>query len=160
MARRRAGSKSAAAFRTISEVAEELQLPQHVLRFWETKFHEVQPLKRGGGRRYYRPEDMDLLRRIRDLLYSDGYTIKDVQQFFEDGVIELPPGLPQSRKNGSHTANRDQRRTKTQETADAVSGGDRPSELDPAHRHELEQILADLTAARERLRRHLVDAGD
>lgn len=69
MARRRAGSKSAAAFRTISEVAEELQLPQHVLRFWETKFDEVQPLKRGGGRRYYRPEDVDLLRRR----HSSGY---------------------------------------------------------------------------------------
>lgn len=72
--------KSATAFRTISEVAEDLDLPQHVLRFWETKFPQVKPMKRGGGRRYYRPDDMLLLRRIRDLLYVDGYTIKGVQK--------------------------------------------------------------------------------
>src|SRR5206468_1590018 len=71
--------KSAQAFRTISEVASELDVPQHVLRFWESKFSQVRPLKRGGGRRYYRPEDIDLLRRIRTLLYEDGYTIKGVQ---------------------------------------------------------------------------------
>ncbi|MBO6520627.1 MAG: MerR family transcriptional regulator [Rhodospirillales bacterium] len=72
--------KSASAFRTISEVAAELDLPQHVLRFWETKFPQVKPMKRGGGRRYYRPDDLQLLRRIRDLLYVDGYTIKGVQK--------------------------------------------------------------------------------
>lgn len=72
--------KSASAFRTISEVADELDLPQHVLRFWETKFPQVKPMKRGGGRRYYRPDDLQLLRRIRDLLYVDGYTIKGVQK--------------------------------------------------------------------------------
>lgn len=72
--------KSASAFRTISEVADELDLPQHVLRFWETKFPQVRPMKRGGGRRYYRPDDMQLLMRIRDLLYVDGYTIKGVQK--------------------------------------------------------------------------------
>ena len=72
--------KSAKAFRTISEAAGELKLPQHVLRFWETKFPHIRPLKRGGGRRYYRPEDLLLLRRIRDLLYEDGYTIKGVQK--------------------------------------------------------------------------------
>lgn len=80
-------TKSAAAFRTISEVSAQLDLPQHVLRFWETKFSLVKPLKRGGGRRYYRPEDVDLLRRIRDLLYSDGYTIKGVQKLLrQDGA--------------------------------------------------------------------------
>ncbi len=72
--------KSASAFRTISEVADELEVPQHVLRFWETKFPQVRPLKRGGGRRYYRPEDVDLLRQIRSLLYHEGYTIKGVQR--------------------------------------------------------------------------------
>ena len=72
--------KSATAFRTISEVATELDLPQHVLRFWESKFAQVRPMKRGGGRRYYRPEDVELLRRIRGLLYEDGYTIKGVQK--------------------------------------------------------------------------------
>ena len=82
----RAG-KSAAAFRTISEVASELDLPQHVLRFWESKFPQVKPLKRGGGRRYYRPEDVDLLRRIQALLYDDGYTIKGVQRLLrQDGA--------------------------------------------------------------------------
>ncbi|MEL0105848.1 MAG: MerR family transcriptional regulator [Rhodospirillaceae bacterium] len=74
------GKKSAAAFRTISEVAAELDLPQHVLRFWETKFSSVKPLKRGGGRRYYRPEDVALLKHIRELLYVEGYTIKGVQK--------------------------------------------------------------------------------
>src|SRR5215216_4983424 len=72
--------KSALAFRTISEVAEELAVPQHVLRFWESKFAQVRPLKRGGGRRYYRPEDVDLLRQIRSLLYDEGYTIKGAQK--------------------------------------------------------------------------------
>jgi len=76
--------KSAAAFRTISEVASELELPQHVLRFWESKFPQIRPMKRGGGRRYYRPEDLDLLRRIRSLLYDEGYTIKGVQKILRD----------------------------------------------------------------------------
>lgn len=76
--------KSADAFRTISEVAEELDLPQHVLRFWETRFTQIRPLKRGGGRRYYRPDDVDLLRAIRHLLYGEGYTIKGVQRLLKD----------------------------------------------------------------------------
>jgi DNA-binding transcriptional MerR regulator len=80
-------NKAPDAFRTISEVAEELDLPQHVLRFWESRFPNIKPLKRGGGRRYYRPEDVDLLRGIRRLLYSDGYTIKGVQRILrEQGV--------------------------------------------------------------------------
>ncbi|MBU6396572.1 MAG: MerR family transcriptional regulator, partial [Rhodospirillales bacterium] len=77
--------KAADAFRTISEVADELHVPQHVLRFWETKFPQVRPLKRGGGRRYYRPEDVGLLRRVADLLYTQGYTIKGVQRLLRDG---------------------------------------------------------------------------
>jgi len=76
--------KSPEAFRTISEVAVELEVPQHVLRFWETRFGAVGPLKRGGGRRYYRPEDLDLLKGIRTLLYSDGLTIKGVQKILRD----------------------------------------------------------------------------
>ena len=74
------GGKSAAAFRTISEVAGELDVAQHVLRFWESKFPQVRPIKRGGGRRYYRPEDVELLRQIRSLLYQEGYTIKGAQR--------------------------------------------------------------------------------
>jgi DNA-binding transcriptional MerR regulator len=72
------------AFRTISEVAEDLDLPQHVLRFWETRFGQIKPLKRGGGRRYYRPDDVDLLRGIRHLLYGEGYTIRGVQQILRE----------------------------------------------------------------------------
>jgi DNA-binding transcriptional MerR regulator len=78
--------KAPTAFRTISEVAEDLQIPQHVLRFWETKFPQLKPLKRGGGRRYYRPEDIALLRRIGDLLYTQGYTIKGVQRLLRDNA--------------------------------------------------------------------------
>ena len=77
-------AKDADAFRTISEVAEDLRLPQHVLRFWETRFPQIRPLKRGGGRRYYRPADVVLLRGIQRLLYEDGYTIKGVQRLFKD----------------------------------------------------------------------------
>ncbi len=75
-----AAKKAPDAFRTISEVADELELPQHVLRFWETRFSQIKPLKRGGGRRYYRPQDVDLLRGIRHLLYGEGYTIRGVQR--------------------------------------------------------------------------------
>jgi DNA-binding transcriptional MerR regulator len=79
--------KSPDAFRTISEVAEDLDLPQHVLRFWETRFAHIKPLKRGGGRRYYRPDDIDLLKGIRHLLYGEGYTIKGVQRILkEEGI--------------------------------------------------------------------------
>lgn len=91
--------KAPTAFRTISEVAEDLHIPQHVLRFWETKFPQLKPLKRGGGRRYYRPEDIALLRRVSDLLYTQGYTIKGVQRLLREGGAEEapPPGeLPLS----------------------------------------------------------------
>ncbi len=81
--------KSPDAFRTISEVAADLDVPQHVLRFWESKFAQIKPLKRGGGRRYYRPEDVDLLRGVRALLYKDGYTIKGVQKVFRDQGVRF-----------------------------------------------------------------------
>jgi DNA-binding transcriptional MerR regulator len=76
--------KAPEAFRTISEVAQELDVPQHVLRFWESRFREIKPMKRGGGRRYYRPNDLDLLRGIRHLLYSEGYTIRGVQRLLRE----------------------------------------------------------------------------
>lgn len=76
--------KAPEAFRSISEVASELDLPQHVLRFWESRFHEIRPMKRGGGRRYYRPEDVNLLRGIRHLLYGEGYTIRGVQRILRE----------------------------------------------------------------------------
>jgi DNA-binding transcriptional MerR regulator len=89
-----AAAKSAAAFRTTGEVAEELDLPTHVLRFWEAKFPQVKPLKRGGGRRYYRPEDVELLRRIRQCLYQQGYTIRGVQKLLRDGALPRAEALP------------------------------------------------------------------
>ena len=77
-------NKAPEAFRTISEVADELDLPQHVLRFWETRFRDIKPMKRGGGRRFYRPDDVDLLRGIRHLLYGEGYTIRGVQRILRE----------------------------------------------------------------------------
>lgn len=105
----KAGSKkkAAGAFRTISEVAEMLDVQQHVLRFWETKFSQVRPLKRGGGRRYYRPEDVVLLQRIHELLYTEGYTIKGVQkllrekgkaQILQGAEIDMPEGAANQQK--------------------------------------------------------------
>jgi DNA-binding transcriptional MerR regulator len=86
--------KAPNAFRTISEVADDLHIPQHVLRFWETKFPQVKPMKRGGGRRYYRPGDIALLRRISDLLYIQGYTIKGVQRLLREGGGQLSEDIP------------------------------------------------------------------
>ncbi len=131
----RRGEKSAAAFRTISEVATELDLPQHVLRFWETKFSHIRPLKRGGGRRYYRPEDLDLLRRIRGLLHDEGYTIKGVQKLLRQNgakAISAPPA-----DNGAI------------EAAGPPGGGG----LDPGKRRELESVLGELKEIRDLLRK-------
>jgi DNA-binding transcriptional MerR regulator len=81
--------KAPDAFRTISEVADDLDLPQHVLRFWETRFQQIKPMKRGGGRRYYRPDDIDLLRGIRYLLYGEGYTIRGAQRILKDHGVKF-----------------------------------------------------------------------
>lgn len=85
--------KAPDAYRTISEVADDLDLPQHVLRFWETRFAQIRPLKRGGGRRYYRPEDIDLLKGIRHLLYGEGYTIRGVQRIIKESGIKSVQAL-------------------------------------------------------------------
>ncbi len=131
-AERRDG-KSAAAFRTISEVAGELEVPQHVLRFWETRFSQIRPLKRGGGRRYYRPDDVALLRRIRTLLYTNGYTIKGVQKLLREGAA----GAASGDGEWSGTAPR----------AGAKGA------LAPGPRAEVEAALAELRAVRDLLKR-------
>ena len=88
--------KAPDAFRTISEVAEELDIPQHVLRFWETRFAQIKPMKRSGGRRYYRPDDVDLLKGIRRLLYGEGYTIRGVQRILKEHGVKSVQGLADS----------------------------------------------------------------
>ena len=141
--------KSEAAFRTISEVANDLELPQHVLRFWETKFAQVRPMKRGGGRRYYRPEDVLLLRRIRDLLYEDGYTIKGVQKLLKQNggkaPAALPPGMPADELGSSHEPS-------VQPDKVAASVDMRTSGLSAAQRHELSGLLSELEELREILK--------
>jgi DNA-binding transcriptional MerR regulator len=131
----RRDGKSAAAFRTISEVAGELEVPQHVLRFWETRFSQIRPLKRGGGRRYYRPDDVALLRRIRTLLYTNGYTIKGVQKLLREGAA----GAASGDGAGSGAAPR----------ARAGANG----ALAPGPRAEVEAALAELRAVRDLLKR-------
>ena len=121
----RRGGKSAEAFRTISEVATELDIPQHVLRFWESKFSQIKPLKRGGGRRYYRPEDVALLRNIRKLLYNEGYTIKGVQKLLREGQVGRQ---------------------------DQVLKSVAPNRLSDAQRRELNAIIDELTELRNLLK--------
>lgn len=88
--------KAPDAFRTISEVADDLKVPQHVLRFWESRFSQIKPMKRAGGRRYYRPDDVDLLRGIHHLLYGEGYTIRGVQRILKDQGIKFVEGVWQA----------------------------------------------------------------
>ena len=110
--RSRRGDKAPGAFRTISEVAADLDVPQHVLRFWESKFSQIRPLKRGGGRRYYRPEDVDLLRGIRRLLYADGYTIRGVQKLLrEQGARSVAAAEPPGPAPAQPASSVDRRRT-------------------------------------------------
>ena len=130
-------AKSAAAFRTISEVSEELAVPQHVLRFWESKFSQIRPLKRGGGRRYYRPEDVTLLRRIRQCLYEDGYTIKGVQRLLREGQLKPPDTAIPSAEPEVPPA--------------AEPSADPPENADP--RRELLEIRAELMRLRDLLRK-------
>ena len=146
--RRRGSEKSASAFRTISEVAGELDVPQHVLRFWESKFVQVRPMKRGGGRRYYRPEDIDLLRSIRELLYTDGYTIKGVQKLLREGGVKAL-----AERQGSRARPEDPEQP--QNGPDAVAGA-RAS--DASEVEALRAALADLLEELERIRTRLRNA--
>jgi DNA-binding transcriptional MerR regulator len=118
-------SKSAEAFRTIGEVADELDVPKHVLRFWEGKFPHIRPMKRGGGRRYYRPEDMELLRGIRHLLHAEGYTIKGVQKILrEQGIDQVKAASAASSAAASAAvATKDARGSKTRASKAGAKSG-------------------------------------
>jgi len=137
--------KSPAAFRTISEVATDLSVPQHVLRFWESKFQQIKPLKRGGGRRYYRPEDVQLISGIKDLLYNQGFTIRGVQKLLKEQGRTVPsarsmvaePQIPTSLSPLNVPA--------------AVTPSASRS-LSPEKRREVEGVLSELKALRELLK--------
>ena len=116
----RRGGKSPGAFRTISEVSNDLEVPPHVLRFWETKFPQIKPLKRGGGRRYYRPEDVALLRQIRQLLYNDGYTIKGVQRLLKEGALKNTAQLGVAIANRLEEQKRPQNTTASSQEKDVL----------------------------------------
>ena len=157
--------KEPEAFRTISEVGEELDVPQHVLRFWETRFSQIRPMKRGGGRRYYRVNDVDLLKGIRQLLYGKGYTIKGVQRILkEHGVAHVTDigrgeepvseqASPVAQKTASPSA---QKQTATPSASSSGTVNDEaestPADiLTPVDREELKLALADLAAAKRLL---------
>ena len=171
----RRAAKSAAAFRTISEVATELDVPPHVLRFWESKFPQIKPLKRGGGRRYYRPEDVELLRRIKELLYTNGYTIKGVQKLLRGGKATDPddiaavpgPGLPtatpQAAPPASVTASLLAPESVLPATADSTPAPVAaprpaapvvPARAEPAWRDHVRGAITDLEAIRDSLLRN------
>lgn len=159
--------KSAEAYRTISEVADDLHVPQHVLRFWETKFPRIRPLKRGGGRRYYRPDDVALLRRIADLLYIQGYTIKGVQRLLKEGggalQDDIPPAAGEERAASpdeafGHPESADGQRSPDQAdgrlfTADTAAVG----RYDTAAPRPFAELSSEAAAEAERLRAALRD---
>ncbi len=134
--------KSASAFRTISEVARELDVQQHVLRFWETKFSQVKPLKRGGGRRYYRPEDVQLLKSIHHLLYTEGYTIKGVQKLLKEHgkarLVELLHTEPEVKVEPQNS----------NEVSKVTALSPQEAKLSPQHRSVLETMLDELKELR------------
>jgi DNA-binding transcriptional MerR regulator len=152
--------KAPDAFRTISEVADEIDVPQHVLRFWESRFSHIRPMKRGGGRRYYRPDDVDLLRGIRHLLYGEGYTIRGVQRILREHggafvqnvwrVGAEPPPPPLEEDAGEVAAEPAEDRAeptlfpglgeKVESTEDGIGSSE--------HRQKLEMALDELLACR------------
>jgi DNA-binding transcriptional MerR regulator len=166
-------SKSPEAFRTISEVSKELDVPKHVLRFWETKFAQLKPMKRGGNRRYYRPEDVELLRGIRTLLHDEGYTIRGLQKVFRDqGVgyvksywrdapretMQTKSALPDlAGEAAGHARKAALERAKAPPTHGRAAGAAKPAAKDagnglgPAQRSALEAALSELEQCRELL---------
>jgi DNA-binding transcriptional MerR regulator len=154
-------AKGASAFRTIGEVADDLDLPAHVLRFWESKFPKLKPLKRAGGRRYYRPEDIVLLRRIRQCLYQDGYTIRGVQKLLGVGAVGVSAGgrdAPTDRATApslfpldaeaERAARPDRRPTPAKSARRARQRPANPDTADPATRAALEELRRELIEVR------------
>ncbi len=156
--------KAPEAFRTISEVADQLDVPQHVLRFWETRFSQIRPMKRGGGRRYYRPADVDLLKGIRTLLYGEGYTIRGAQKILKDNGIAHVIGIGR----GEVAVDPEEEAVKTAKKAVAKPAETKAAaampvapakpveptivhQLTPAQIDELRLVLTDLAAARRLL---------
>lgn len=171
--------KSREAFRTISEVAAELDLPQHVLRFWETKFNQIKPMKRGGNRRYYRPDDVELLRTIRQLLHNDGYTIRGVQKLLrENGVRQTVTAILAGEPAGheaieaapkADVAALDEPRARVEakverseaplseaiEASTAAVAGISNEDISPSLKAEINTVLSDLKNLQARLSRSL-----
>lgn len=151
--------KAPDAFRTISEVAEELDLPQHVLRFWETRFRQIHPMKRGGGRRYYRPEDVDLLRGIRLLLYGEGFTIKGVQRHLKEKGTGFVIAVGQTGsvetvtldESGNETAGKAALRSGSAPAEAAGGDGSTGPGLSKSRQRQLEGVLSQLMEAKRLL---------
>ena len=139
-------NKSPEAFRTISEVSKDLAIPQHVLRFWETKFIQIKPIKRGGGRRYYRPEDVEILKGIKNLLYNDGYTIRGVQKVIkENGTRKI---LLKSSKSETKTFTESQ----NQHNDDLVSGVNNHYSMSDEKRKKLMDVLNNLVTLKSSIK--------
>ncbi len=156
--------KAPEAFRTISEVAEQLDVPQHVLRFWETRFSQIRPMKRGGGRRYYRPADVDLLKGIRTLLYGEGYTIRGAQKILKDngiahvigigrGEVSVDPAEETAKATKKSAANAAPAKADSTPAQPAPEPGETRivHQLTPAQVDELRLALTDLAAAKRLL---------
>jgi DNA-binding transcriptional MerR regulator len=172
--------KSADAYRTISEAGEEAGLPAHVLRFWESKFTQIKPVKRAGGRRLYRPHDISLLRGLKHLLYEEGYTIKGAQKYLKDhgvaGVVALADGAaaipaspaevreddrdePAAAAQPAHPESYASMDLRDDEDWPADVAADRPAGLTPGHRAAAQKALERVRAARARLDQVLGAAG-
>ncbi len=151
--------KAPEAFRTISEVAEDLDLPQHVLRFWETRFRQIQPMKRGGGRRYYRPDDVDLLRGIRLLLYGEGFTIRGVQRLLKEKGLGFVTAVGQTGSVETVTLDEDGKKANVNAPAQSGpvpggapgKGGSAASNLSKSRQRQLEGALSQLMEAKRLL---------
>lgn len=136
------GGKGRDAFRTISEVADQLDLPQHVLRFWESKFSQIKPLKRGGNRRYYRPDDVTLLTAIKKLLHSDGYTIRGVQKLFKAQGVKATISLALEQDTAEEVVQQERAEISAMEEAPGSSS---------VSQDKLKSVLTRLKTLRQRL---------